>query len=100
MNAKRISQLRNLGPVCEQDLRAVGIETEADLQRIGVKEAFMRILIGRRRDGRNVKACTSTYLYALHGALHDCDWRSLPDDVKRDYREFVAELRASGALSN
>ncbi len=53
---RRISEMRNLGPVCEQDLNAVGLLTAADLIRLGPAEAFVQMLEGRVKRGRTAKS--------------------------------------------
>lgn len=88
--------MRNLGPACEKDLEAVGIATAEQLKALGVKDAFIQMLIGRINLGRSAKCCNAAYLYAMHGAIHDMDWRDLPEATKQDYKAFAAELRASG----
>ena len=92
--------MRNLGPACEADLAAAGVHTAEQLKKIGVKDAFVRLLIARRQAGKSTKCCNAAYLYALHGAIHDIDWRNLPESAKIDYKEFGAELRASGQFSS
>lgn len=98
-DTRRISEMRNLGPACEKDFKAVGIETAEQLKDLGVEGAFIKMLLGRVEQGRSAKCCNAAYLYAIHGALHDIDWRDLPDDKKTEYKEFAAELRESGRFS-
>ncbi len=91
-----ISEMRNLGPACEADFNAVGIQTAQDLIDLGAEAAFLQMLEGRRKQGRSAKCCNAAYLYAIHGAIHDIDWRQLPAKQKDAYKAFTAELRASG----
>ena len=93
-----IQALRNLGPACQRDLQDAGIHTAQDLERLGPKEAFIQVLVARRQQGRSTSGCNALYLYALHGAIHDVDWRELPEPIKQDYLAFAAELRAGGAF--
>ena len=41
--------------------------------------------------------CTfnACYLYALWGAIHDCDWRLVPDDKKEEFKKLTASLRGA-----
>jgi DNA transformation protein len=78
-------QLKNLGMASVNILRAIGINTHADLQRIGAVEAYRRI---RARD-INV---SKVMLYALQGALMDVHWNEIPPDVKA---KLVSEAEAS-----
>ncbi|MFN3190040.1 MAG: TfoX/Sxy family DNA transformation protein [Aureliella sp.] len=96
---QRISEMRNLGPACEADFAAAGIHTADQLRHLGVEEAFTQMLIGRLQHGRSTKCCNAAYLYAIHGALHDCDWRELSDETKSHYKAFAAELRSLGPHS-
>ena len=91
-----ISELRNLGPACQQDLNAAGIYTAADLKALGAEDAFVQMLIARKRQGRSANCCNAAYLYALYGAIHDIDWRALPEKKKEQFKELAAELRHSG----
>ena len=93
--------MRNLGPACERDFNAAGIFTAEDVKRLGVEETFMQMLIGRLKQGplskrRSAKCCNAAYLYAIHGAIHDIDWRDLPEAKKAQYKALTAELRDSG----
>jgi len=88
--------MRNLGPACEKDLNAAGIFTAEDLKRLGAEEAFVKMLIGRINQGRSAKCCNAAYLYAIYGAIHNIDWRDLPEKKKSEFKDFAAELRQSG----
>lgn len=95
-DARTISEMRNLGPACEKDLNAVGIRTAEQLKRLGPKDALVQMLLGRKKLGRSGKCCNAAYLYALYGAIHDIDWRALPEKKKNEFKAFTAELRDSG----
>lgn len=88
--------MRNLGPACEKDLNDAGIHTAQQVIKLGAKETFIRMLIGRMRAGRSAKCCNAAYLYAIYGAIHDVDWREVPDEIKSEFKAFTAELRSSG----
>lgn len=98
-DSRRISELRNLGPACEQDLNAVGIFTADDIREYGVEGTFVSMLSGRIERGLSAKCCNAAYLYALYGAIHDIDWRALPENKKDEFKSFAAELRESGRFS-
>lgn len=68
-------QLKNLGMASVNILHAIGINTFADLQRVGAVEAYLRI---RSRD-INV---SKVMLYALQGALMNVHWNDLAPDLK------------------
>lgn len=98
-DTRRISEMRNLGPACERDLNAVGICTAEQLKSLGAEEAFLRMLAGRKKNGTSSKCCNAAYLYAIYGAIHDVDWRDVPDRKKRAFKKLTAELRASGEFT-
>ena len=83
----RLRDLRNLGPVSEADLTAVGIRTPADLDAAGAAAAYVRLL----EDGPSRP--TRTMLWALAGALLEMDWRELPEEVRRSLLEEVEAAR-------
>ena len=88
-----IIELRNLGPVCEAGLADAGITTAGGIRKLGVEEAFVRLMAARERDGRGGKCYNASYLYALYGAIHDIDWRDVPDEKKVQFKAFAAEMR-------
>lgn len=96
---RKISEMRNLGPACEKDFNAIGITKAKQLIALGSKDAFIQMLLGRVQQGRSGKCCNAAYLYAIYGAIHDVDWRAIPDDKKAEFKAFAAELRESGRFS-
>ncbi len=96
---RRLSELRNLGPACERDLNAAGIFTCEDLKQLGPETAFLQMLVARSKQGRGARCCNAAYLYALYGAIHDVDWRDLPEAKKREFKALTAEIRESGQFS-
>lgn len=95
-DTRKISEMRNLGPACEKDLNAVGIETAAQVIELGAEETFIQMLLGRKAVGRSAKCCNAAYLYAIYGAIHDIDWRSLSEQKKAQFKAFTQQLRESG----
>lgn len=82
---KKLSELKNLGPVSAGWLRAVGVRTLADLTELGAIEAY-RILKGH---GYPV---TLNLVYAIEGALRGRDWRDLPSALKHQLRAAAADV--------
>jgi hypothetical protein len=39
----------------------------------------------------------AAYLYALEGAIRDCDWLEIPEEVKAKYKQYARELQAKKA---
>ena len=71
----RLSGLRNIGPITERWLHAVGIHTKEDIKDVG-PVAIYKLLKGH---GYNVSL---NLVYALHGAITDQAWNKLPAAVK------------------
>ena len=82
-------QLRNVGPKLAAKLLAAGIDSPAKLRELGAKEAFARMYPA----GDSYGDFNAAYLYALEGAIRDCDWLEIPDNVKQDYKEFAQHLQ-------
>lgn len=85
MSAER--GLRNLGPTSRAWLASVGIETQADLERVGAVDAFLLV----RGAGHNA---TRNLLWALHAAIVGIDWRLVSEVDKR--RLEAAVVKAAG----
>ena len=77
----QLSDLPNIGPVLENQLREVGILTADDLHQTGTKEAWLRI---QQIDS---SACIHR-LQALEGAITGVKKSQLSTEVKADLREF------------
>ncbi len=88
-----LSKLRNLGPACEADLHLVGIYSLEDIKRLGVEGTYVRLMEGRMQRGASRLQFNASYLYALYGALHDCDWRNVPSEKKLEFKQLAARLR-------
>jgi DNA transformation protein len=92
--ARTLESLVNLGPVAAGRLQAVGIETPAELARLGAVRAY------RRLQERFPDDTTQVALYALQGALLDTKWNRLPPAVVEQLREQAGQppaRRGSGA---
>lgn len=68
-------KIRNVGPKSAAWLRQVGVRTLEDLRTVGVIETFMKVKRAGFRPSLNL-------LYAMQGALDDCHWADLPEEVK------------------
>mgnify|MGYP000725312680 CR=1 FL=1 len=93
MDERKITELRNLGPACERDLHAVQVYTAEDIKRLGVEATFVRMMEGRIARGTGGSCFNASYLYALYGAIHDCDWRDVPETKKAEFKKLTARLR-------
>lgn len=82
-------QLKNLGMASVNILHAIGINTCADLQRVGAVEAYRRI------KARDINV-SKVMLYALQGALMNVHWNELSPDLKA---RLVQEAEATESPS-
>ena len=78
-----VVELRGLGPASARRLADVGIAHERDLAAVGAVEAYLRVL------DRHPHATSLNLLWALHGALHDLDWRDVPAAERAGLRAAV-----------
>ncbi|MGK9165435.1 TfoX/Sxy family protein [Inquilinus limosus] len=76
MRERPISDLPNLGPKTAEWLAAVGITTEAELRAVGPIAAWQRLKAAQP------EVITVNALYALHGALTNQHWASLPQELR------------------
>ena len=83
-------QLRNVGPKLAAKLFEAGIDSPEKLRQLGAKKAFERIYAA----GDAYGDFNAAYLYALEGAIRDCDWLNIPDKLKREYKEYAQRLQA------
>jgi len=81
-----LEQMKNLGPVSAERLRAVGIGTPEELRRAGAVEAFVRL------KRAFPEMTTHLQLYALHGAVSGIRWYLLPEAARAALRD-AAERR-------
>jgi DNA transformation protein len=83
-------QLRNVGPALAARLIDAGIDSPETLRRMGAKRAFEKMYTS----GDAYGDFNAAYLYALEGAIRDCDWLAIPDDVKQEFKAYAQELQA------
>jgi DNA transformation protein and related proteins len=83
--------LPNMGPVSTIWLRTIGVETLEDLEKVGLEEAYKR-LVGY---GFNVNALM---LYAMEGALTGKHWNAIGDSRKAELRQLAKQVRNARTL--
>ena len=76
-----LQRLPNIGRKMEQSLRNVGIETIEEFDRIGSRQAFLKVLANEPDSCR-------TRLYALEGAARRVRWHTLPEEVRQELIRF------------
>lgn len=78
---KRLSELPNIGKIMEKRLSAVGINDAETLMKTGSKEAFTKLYL---MEG---DTCFSS-LCGLEGAIQGIRWHYLPDESKKELKQF------------
>ena len=76
-----LTSMKNIGKEMTNKLISVGIETKEKLIDTGSKEAFLKI----KRKYSNV--CL-VHLYTLEGAIQDIEFNQLPENIKKELKEF------------
>ncbi len=80
--------MKNIGKELERKLTTVGINSPEALAELGAKHAFFKL--------KEVypQVCL-VHLYALEGAIRDIDFNSLPENTKKDLKQFSDLLKGS-----
>ena len=84
-------QLRNVGPKLAGKLVEAGIDTPEKLKQIGAKKAFEKMY----STGDSYGDFNAAYLYALEGAIRNCDWLDIPERIKQEYKQYAQNLQAN-----
>ncbi|AGH94509.1 TfoX/Sxy family DNA transformation protein [Pseudobdellovibrio exovorus] len=88
VKAKKISDLKNLGPVAEQAMHKAGIKTVSQFVKLGWKKS-MNLLVKS-----NPKTCHALYAYSLIGALKNQEFTHISEEDKAEARNYMKELRS------
>ena len=83
-----LTAMRNIGKEMARKLAAVGIETPERLAQTGAEEAFFRM------KAVFPEICL-VHLYAPEGAVEGIAFNALPDEKKRDLKEFSDCLKTA-----
>ncbi len=87
-------QLRNVGPKLAAKLIQARIDSPDKLRQLGAKKAFEKMYTA----GDSYGDFNAAYLYALEGAIRDCDWLDIPDTIKQEYKEYAQNLQSKKDL--
>ncbi len=82
-------QLRNVGPKLAAKLIEAGIDSPEKLRQTGAKKAFEKMYPA----GDAYGDFNAAYLFALEGAIRDCDWLEIPETIKQEYKKFAQNLQ-------
>ena len=86
---KLAKQLKNIGPKLAERLIAANIDTPEKLRELGAIKAFDLIYA----KGDAYGDYNAAYLYALEGAIRDCDWLDIPEEIKDTYKQYAKNLQ-------
>lgn len=86
-SAKKISDLKNLGPASEKEFAKAGIKSAGQFIKMGWKKALIKLVKS------NPKNRHSLFAYALIGALTNKEWNGLSEAEKKEAREFTNSLK-------
>ena len=81
-----IPDLMNMGPKTTQWLKEIGIERENDLRDVGVIEAYIKVKANHPR------RVNLMFLYALQGALMNMNCLHMPEEIKKDLQNQLANF--------
>lgn len=84
-----LEHLPNLGPVLACELRAAGVETVAQLRKIGARAAWANL-----REVNPERDCASSLL-ALEGAVRGVRWMSIDPAERRRLSAYAEQRRRS-----
>ena len=82
-------QLKNIGPKLAARLIESGIDTPEKLRTLGARKAYRAMY----ENGDSYGDYNAAYLYALEGAVRDCDWSDIPSAVKDECKAFAHKLQ-------
>lgn len=74
-----MEKIKNIGAISEQWLRAVGVNSLAELEARGAVEVYKEILMHGAKANLNL-------LYSLEAAIQGVDWRKLTEVLKMKLR--------------
>jgi TfoX C-terminal domain len=87
-------KLRNVGPKLAAKLVEARIDSPEKLRLLGAKKAFEKMYA----TGDSYGDFNAAYLYALEGAIRDCDWLDIPDKIKQEYKEYAQKIQSKKDL--
>lgn len=81
-----LTSMRNIGKEMARKLTAVGIDSAEKLAAEGSKQAFLKL------KGMYPQVCL-VHLYTLEGAIQDMEFNMLPEDKKKELKDFSSFLK-------
>ena len=81
-----LTSMMNIGKEMARKLDSVGIGSAEELVRSGAEQAFLKL------KERYPNVCL-VHLYALEGAVRNVEFNGLPEDRKKELKEFSDFLK-------
>lgn len=81
-----LTAMMNIGKEIAQKLTSVGIDSPEKLIELGSKQAFLKL----KEAYPNV--CL-VHLFTLEGAIYNTEYNRLPEDKKKELKEFIDSLK-------
>ena len=83
-----LTSMMNIGKEMARKLTTVGINSSEKLIEAGAKQAFLKLKM------EYPKVCL-VHLYTLEGAISNTEYNRLPEDRKKELKEFSDFLRSN-----
>lgn len=83
---EELMKMTNIGKEMAKKLTAIGVDSPEKLIRIGAKQAFLQL----KQEYPNV--CL-VHLYTLEGAICNTEFNCLPEEKKKELKEFSDFLK-------
>lgn len=83
---RSLDSMLNIGKEMKAKLFSIGVISAEDLIKLGSKEVYSQL------KERYPNVCL-VHLYALQGAIDNVDYDKLPDEVKRDLKQFHDRIK-------
>lgn len=82
----KLTNMINIGEEMAKKLITVGIDSSEELIKVGAKQAFIKL--------KEIypQVCL-VHLYALEGAINSTEFNSLPEEKKKELKEFSDFLK-------
>ena len=81
MLVTELTSLMNIGKEYDRKLKSIGISSVEELKQIGCLETFARLKL------KYPEICL-VHLYALQGAIDNIEYNQLPEQMKRELKQF------------
>ena len=85
-NVAELTSMMNIGKEMAGKMDSVGIGSAEELVRSGAEQAFLKL------KERYPNVCL-VHLYALEGAVRNVEFNGLPEDRKKELKEFSDFLK-------